>query len=234
MPRQARVIVPETAHHIVQRGHNRQAVFVEPADYRYYLATLQEWKQTLSVRVYAYCLMTNHVHLILAPGPDPTTMGRLMKRLAGRQTRYVNRLEGRTGSLWEGRYKSSPIETERYLLACCRYVELNPVRAGLLEWPEEYPWSSYRQKLGMENSWVDEDACYRGLAEDLSERRYRYRRFVMRTDTEAMDDQIRAGHRHGWLTGTSRFADEIEKKTGIRIENRTQGRPRTQEDGPEK
>ena len=229
MPRRARVILKETAHHIVQRGHNRQAVFVEEADFQYYLATLRAWKRALGVKVYAYYLMTNHVHLVLDPGADAMAIGKLMKRLAGRQTRYVNCLERRTGSLWEGRYKSSPIEAETYLLACCRYVDMNPVRAGMLERAEDYRWSSYRQKVGMEELWIDEDDSYRGLATNISDRRQRYRKFVMQTDTVEMDGMIRAAHRNGWLTGTGRFADEIEAKIGIRIENRTQGRPRKNE-----
>ncbi|MDF1589579.1 MAG: transposase, partial [Gammaproteobacteria bacterium] len=111
MPRQARIILQNTPHHIVQRGHNRETVFVEKEDYIYYLDTLKEWKQELRVNVYGYCLMSNHVHLILDPVDEPANLGKLMKRLAGRQTRYVNYQEKRTGSLWEGRYKSSPIET---------------------------------------------------------------------------------------------------------------------------
>jgi len=133
MPRRARIILSNTAHHIVQRGHNRQAVFIEDADYQYYLRTLREWKEELAIKVYGYCLMTNHVHLIIDPCEDRDNLGKLMKRLAGRQTRYVNYLERRSGSLWEGRYKSSPIETDTYLLACCRYVELNPVKAGMVK-----------------------------------------------------------------------------------------------------
>ncbi|MEQ8959474.1 MAG: transposase, partial [Coleofasciculus sp. C2-GNP5-27] len=119
-------------HHIVQRGHNRKAVFVEAGDYRYYLHNLREWKLTLGVKVYSYCLMTNHVHLIVEPGDDVTTVSRLMKQLAARQTRWVNKQEGRSGSLWEGRYKSSPIQRDCYLLQCCRYVERNPVKARMV------------------------------------------------------------------------------------------------------
>lgn len=229
MPRQARVILKDTAHHIVQRGHNRQAVFIEAADYQYYLATLREWKQVFGVSIYAYCLMTNHVHLVLNPGGSESSIGKLMKRLAGRQTRYVNCLERRTGSLWEGRYKSSPIETETYLLACCRYVEMNPVRAGMVDKPENYRWSSYRQKIGIEELWIDEDECYRGLAREISERYWCYRRFVTQVNSSETDERIRMAHRNGWLTGTDRFTDEIEKKIGVRIENRRQGRPRKYE-----
>jgi REP-associated tyrosine transposase len=109
VPRKARIILPNTPHHIVQRGHHRKAVFIEASDYQIYLDTMQEWKEALGVAVYAWCLMTNHVHIILNPGSDPTSIGLLMKRLAARQTRHVNKFENRTGSLWEGRYKASPI-----------------------------------------------------------------------------------------------------------------------------
>ncbi len=131
MPRMPRVIVPDHPHHILQRGHNREVVFVETGDYERYLAHLKEWKNRLQVKVFSYCLMTNHVHLILDPGKRLNSIALLMKRVAGRTTSYVNRLEHRSGTLWEGRYKSSPIQSEVYLLACCRYVELNPVRAGM-------------------------------------------------------------------------------------------------------
>ena len=113
MPRTARVVLTNTPHHIVQRGHNRQVVFVCDDDYQYYLENLREWKEKLACKLYSYCLMTNHVHLIVDPGNEADNLGRLMKRLAGKQTRYVNKLEKRTGSLWEGRYKSHPIENHK-------------------------------------------------------------------------------------------------------------------------
>ena len=124
MPRTSRLIVPGYPHHVIQRGHNRQTVFVSDEDYLYYLENLHECKQKHGCQIYAYCLMTNHIHLIIDPGQDVSSLGKLMKQLAGRQTRYVNKLEKRTGSLWEGRYRSSPISTDNYLLACSRYVEL--------------------------------------------------------------------------------------------------------------
>jgi len=103
-------------HPIVQPGHNRNAIFLEEADYQNFLATLREWKQVLGVKFYAWCLMTNHVHLILEPGEYKESMGLLMKRLAGRQTHYVNKQERRTGSLWDGRYKDSVIDADDYLM----------------------------------------------------------------------------------------------------------------------
>jgi REP element-mobilizing transposase RayT len=107
----ARIVLPHYPHHIVQRGHNRQVIFDGRQDYQRYLDTLREFKEKYGVAVYAFCLMTNHVHLLLSPG-EPTGIGKLMKRLAGRQTRHHNRLEGRSGTLWEGRYKSSLVERD--------------------------------------------------------------------------------------------------------------------------
>lgn len=148
MPRAARVVLADYPHHIVQRGHNRAPVFLSSEDHLYYLENLKEWKKNLGCKVYAYCLMTNHVHLIVDPCENIENLALLMKRVSGRQTRYVNRLGNRRGTLWEGRYKSSPISTDEYLLACCRYVELNPLRAQMVGSPEEYRWSSYRHKAG--------------------------------------------------------------------------------------
>ena len=222
MPRRARVIVPDTPHHIVQRGHNRCAVFVEDQDYRYYLNTLREFKEELGVKVYAWCLMTNHVHLILDPGSDVKSIGLLMKRLSGRQTRYVNKCERRTGSLWEGRYKASPIQTDAYLLQCCRYVELNPVRAAIVDLPEGYPWSSYRAKLELEVSVIlDADPCYHKLQHSSE----RYRAFVEQGVSDEERVFIRTRVARNCLTGDGEFVEEVERRTGLRIEYREPGRP---------
>jgi len=147
MPRKARILVPNCPHHVVQRGHNKNVVFVEDEDYRYYLRNLQEWKENLGIKIYAWCLMTNHIHVIVEPGDDARAVSEMMKRVNGRQAAYVNKLEGRSGALWEGRYKASPIQRDEYLLSCCRYVELNPVRAGMVVQPESYQWSSYSERM---------------------------------------------------------------------------------------
>ncbi|HQU15320.1 MAG: transposase [Chromatiales bacterium 21-64-14] len=224
MPRIGRVVVPNCAHHIVQRGHNLQVVFAGEEDFRYYLDTLKRWKTELGVKVYGYCLMTNHVHLVVEPPDEVAMLGRLMKRLAGRQTRYVNRLEGRRGTLWESRYKSSPIQTEAYLLSCCRYVDLNPVRARMVASPQDYRWSSYQVKAGLEqSSWLDEDPCYLSLGETRGQRCERYGAFVRATIPKGEWDLIRQAVQRGQLTGNGRFIDEIEKITGRRIEFRKPG-----------
>jgi putative transposase len=143
-----RVVLPDYPHHIVQRGHNRQVVFAGQEDFEYYLEILGECKEIYQVKIYAYCLMTNHVHLLVQPGNDVQSLGQFMKRVAARMTRYRNHLEGRSGTLWESRYKSSPVQNDQYLLACCRYIELNPVCARMVTEPQAYRWSSYRSRIG--------------------------------------------------------------------------------------
>lgn len=228
MPKLGRVVVPNFPHHVVQRGHNKQVVFAEEADYRYYSRTLEEFSEEYDVKVYGFCLMTNHVHLLLQPGEAISGLGQLMKRLSGRQTRFVNRQELRSGTLWEGRYKSSPIEADAYLLACCRYVELNPVRARMTQDPAAYKWSSYRKHAGKESQfrWVDTDPCYQAFGASDSERATRYTEFVRSAIPEGEWEVIREALQRGQLTGTKRFADEVEAIIGRRVENRKQGRPR--------
>ena len=227
MPRTARVVLPDYPHHIIQRGHNRQVVFVNDEDYLYYLENLKEWKENLGCKVYAYCLMTDHIHLIVDPGEEGRNLGLLMKRISARQTRYVNRLQRRKGTLWEGRYKSSPIKADEYLLACCRYVELNPVRAGIVDNPGEYRWSSYRYKVGVEEiEWLDLDTFYKGLGSTKKQCQERYRRWVSGAIPQGEWEMIQQAVQRGQLTGSSRFIEEVHKRVERWIEFRGQGRPR--------
>ena len=225
MPRMGRAVLPDYPHHIIQRGHNRQVVFAEAGDFERYLETLADFKDIYGVKVYAWCLMTNHVHLLVAP-ENMAGLGQLMKRLAGRQTRYHNRLEGRTGTLWESRYKSSPVDSDGYLLACARYIELNPVRARMVALPEEYPWSSCRYRLGHAHcEGLDFDPCYLALGTTDEERRLRYSEFLRTAIPEGEWSLIREAVQRGQLTGTDRFVAQVETILGKRIENRSRGRP---------
>ncbi len=215
MPRTARVIVPNMPHHIVQRGHDRKAVFVEDCDYQYYLDNLREWKQALGINVYSYCLMTNHIHLIVEPNDETSAVSELMKRLAGKQTRWVNRLERRSGSLWESRFKISPIDRDNYLLQCCRYVELNPVKAKMVKCPEDYAWSSYAARIGNASApWLDDDPAYLNLSPIKSRREARYRSFVSSND-DSSRTVIQGAIARNQLTGSPLFVDEIERRTGL-------------------
>ena len=225
MPRMARVVVPNYPHHVVQRGHNRQVVFATRDDYRRYLETLRECKKKHGIAVHAFCLMTNHIHLLLTP-PESPSLGKLMKRLAGRQTRHQNRLEGRSGTLWEGRYKSSVVDHDEYLLACSRYIELNPVRAGIVAVPEEYPWSSCRYRLGLDVcDWLDLDTAYLALGATEAERRRQYREVLRAAIPRGPSDLIREAAQRGQLTGGETFAREVALIIGRRMERRGQGRP---------
>ena len=150
-----------------------------------------------------------------------------MKRVNGRQTRYVNKLEKRTGSLWEGRYKSSPVSTSEYLLACSRYIELNPVRAGMVRDPADYLWSSYQSKVGKKRvKWLDSDPCYVQLAETRKNRERKYEHWVKGAIPHGELELIRQSLQRGQLTGSDKFIDQIEQKIKKRVEFRGQGRPR--------
>lgn len=227
MPRQARVILPNTPHHIMQRGHNRQVVFASEDDFEYYRENLILFKKEFGCKIYTYCLMTNHVHLIVDPGTNPESLSLLMKRVAARQTRYTNKLERRSGSLWEGRFKSSIISSKEYLLACSRYIELNPIRAGMEIQPEDYQWSSYGTKTtGKPDSVVDFDRIYKALGDDKSERQKAYREYVLKTIPEEELKLIRDAVQRNQVTGGDRFREQLQKKHNILLSNRGPGRPR--------
>lgn len=196
-----------------------------------YLEDLWELKETCGVHVYAYCLMTNHVHLLLAPQATAASLGSLMKGLAGRATRYRNRLERRTGTLWESRYKSSLVQSEAYLLACSRYIELNPVRARMVSAAQDYAWSGCKVRLGLGSAEsLDCDLCYLALGGRDAERRERYQRFLREAIPTDQWTLIREALQRGQLTGNSRFIDKIEHIAGRRIDSRQQGRPTRQID----
>jgi putative transposase len=189
------------------------------------LNNLIEWSMKLAVKVHSFCLMTNHVHLLLEPKEDPSSISELMKRLAARHCRYVNRLEARSGSIWEGRFKCSPVERDHYLVQCCRYIELNPVKAKIVDQPQDYGWSSYRQRVESTlPAWMGEDAVLKLLSADTQRALLLYRDFVA---NGCPDQEFIQGTTHrNQLLGSPRFVDEVERRTGYRIENRTRGRPR--------
>ena len=142
MPRRARVCLPGVPLHIVQRGHNRRPCFFAESDYRYYLHVLGDQARRQDCVIHAYALMTNHVHLLLTPGTADSA-ARLVKQVGQRYVQHVNRSYARGGTLWDGRFKSSLAKDDAYILTCYRYIELNPVRAGIVSHAGQYPWSSY-------------------------------------------------------------------------------------------
>lgn len=183
MARLPRILIAHQPHHVVQRGHRRLIVFDGPNDYRAYLRDLQAYRAALGVALHAWCLMPNHVHLLLTPGDDPRTVSALMQRVARRATRRWNARRDAGGSLWETRFRSRVIGSERYLLECCRYIEMNPVRAGLASCASEYPWSSYRARMGLAcGESLDLHPLYLEMGADQEARRKAYGEWCRREE----------------------------------------------------
>ena len=172
------MIVPGVAVHVVQRGNNRADCFADDADCRVYLANLRALAPRAGCDVHAYCMMTNHVHLLLTPQLARACSG-LMKDLGQRYTQYFNRRHGRSGTLWEGRFRSCMVESSRYVLACYRYIELNPSRARMVDHPSDYHWSSYAVNAGMRSDPLLTPHCeYLAIAGESTSRHTAYRSLV--------------------------------------------------------
>lgn len=232
MPRRARLVPPGVPLHLIQRGNNRQVCFLAEDDCRFYLDWLTHYARKLDVAIHAWVLMTNHVHLLVSPA-DPAKPGALMKALGQRYVQYFNRRYRRSGTLWEGRFRSCPTEAESYLLACQRYIELNPVRAGMVTHPAEYRWSSFRANaLGEPDPLLTPHPLYTALATDEGERRQAYRELFRHELDPGVIDEIRAATNGNFALGGSRFADEVAMALGARTQRGHAGRPR-QTSGPE-
>jgi len=226
MPRKPRHYLPGVPAHVIQRGNNRQACFFEEADYRTYLDYLGEAALRHGCRIHAYVLMTNHVHLLLTPN---TVLGisRLIQSIGRRYVRYVNELYARTGTLWEGRHKGHLIQSERHLLQCYQYVELNPVRAGMVTSPANYRWSSYRHHaLGEQDPIIEGHQSYDGLGKTAEHRQRVYRDlFVKHLGAEVLDD-IRRAAQYCVPLGNGRFKRQIEQALGRKVGHAKRGRPK--------
>jgi putative transposase len=231
MPRHPRVHLDGAPLHIVQRGHNRQPCFFAEADYDAYLHWLDEGLKREQCALHAYALMSNHVHLLLTP-KRAAAVPRLIIGLGRRYVQYINTTYRRTGTLWDSRYKSSLIQAATYLLACQRYVELNPVRAAMVEDPGHYRWTSYRANaLGQGNPRITPHALYRALGATDKARQSAYRAlFRTPLEREAIDD-IRLALNQNQPLGNERFYARIEQLTGQRREARPRGRPRVAVEG---
>jgi len=225
MARLGRYFIADQPLHVIQRGNNRQAIFFGPDDYRRYRDWLIEAADAYDCAVHAYVLMTNHVHLLVTPG-DKDSLPRMMQSLGRRYVRYVNRTHGRTGTLWEGRYRAAPIQSETHFLACCRYIELNPVRARLAAHPRDYPWSSYRaHALGARDALVSDHALYRTLGRSAAERQQEYRALFRAQLDPGFLDALRAATNGGWAFGDESFRRQIAKALKRRVAPLPKGRP---------
>src|SRR5574338_807382 len=216
MPRRPRIHLPGIPLHVVQRGHNRDAWFFSEDDYHTYRHWLGEALTATGCQLHAYVLMTNHVHLLLTP-PEPEAIPRLAISLGRRYVQYINRTYRRTGTLWDSRYKSSLVQADAYLLRCQRYIELNPVRAAMVDDPVHYRWSSYRANgLGEADPLRTPHPAYCALGREVADRLAAYwALFRAALDSEAIGD-IRLALNQGLPLGDSRFIDSIERAMGQR------------------
>lgn len=226
MPRRARITLPGVPLHLIQRGNNRQACFFADDDYRFYLDWLAEYAAKTGCRIHAYVLMTNHVHLLLSSGMADGA-GTLMKALGQRYVQYVNRTYRRSGTLWEGRFRSCLTQEEGYLVACQRYIELNPVRAGMVAHPADYPWSSYGANAeGKENRLLTPHPLYLALGADEFERKAAYRDLFRHELEPGLIDAIRSATNGNFALGDGRFGSQIALALGRRVVPGKSGRPR--------
>jgi putative transposase len=214
MPRVARSILVDYPLHVVQRGINRSACFFVDADYRAYLRYLTEFSDRFHCSVHAYCLMTNHVHLLLTPH-TPDSCGLLMKNLGQCYVQKVNHRLGRSGTLWEGRFHSSPVTSDGYVLACYRYIELNPVRAGMSAVPEDYRWSSYCSNAhGRHDQLLRPHAAYERLGSEGEPRSSAYRTMCNAGIPSMVLEEIRKAARVGCPIGSIRRGRGRPPKAG--------------------
>jgi putative transposase len=224
--RKPRFTIPGVPQHIVQRGNNREPCFFAPEDYRFYLDSLRESADKFRCAVHAYVLMTNHVHLLVTPGQEGA-IGRCLQSVGRRYVRYVNRVYRRSGTLWEGRYKASLIDTETYLLTCYRYIELNPVRAGMVVHPGDYHWSSHRHNAaGQEDEALTPHPEYRRLGPTPELRQHAYRELFRDHLTDSLLHAVRETLNQELVLGSERFKDKIEATLKRRVRPGIAGRPR--------
>ncbi|MDD2760077.1 MAG: transposase [Methylomonas sp.] len=210
----------------MQRGNNRQAIFFHEDDYNVYLEYLREALLKHGGSLYAFVLMTNHVHLMVSC-KTPGGISGLMQSVGRRYVRYINATYQRSGTLFEGRFKSSLVDSELYLLTCMRYIELNPVRAGMVADPGQYPWSSFRTHVGESVMiWLSEPEEYRRLAATSEARRLAYRDLFSQPLATRDIEAIRGHLNKDCALGSSQFQDEIEAMVGRRAKIAPLGRPR--------
>jgi putative transposase len=225
MARLPRLTVAGYPHHIIQRGNNRQDIFTSASDRRLFLNLLSDNAAQFKVAIHAYVLMGNHVHLLATP-ETADGIPRMMQALGRRYVRLYNDSHGRTGTLWEGRYKSTLIQTERYLLACMAYIDLNPVRAGLVAHPSEYAWSSHLHYAGDKSDpVVTPHPLIWGLGNTPFAREAAYREWVLRGLTTQQLQDLTQSVLKGWALGEQDFVASIQSQTARRVSRSVAGRP---------
>ena len=230
MARLPRLNLPGIPQHVIQRGNNRQVSFFNDKDYAVYLDKLKLYSKKYSVAVHSYVLMTNHVHLLMTPETEQG-VSQMMQALGRYYVRYINQTYGRTGTLWEGRYKSTVVDSDNYFLTISRYIELNPVRAGMVVHPAEYHWSSYQYNaLGKPIELITPHILYQGLAKTEKTRQKRYAALFDKMIPDYTLEEIRHSINRSWVLGGKHFKQQIEKQTGRRVSPLARGGDRKSEE----
>ena len=225
MARLPRLTVPGYAHHLIQRGNNRQAIFASEADRLFLLDLLTEHARQCEVAVHAYVLMDNHFHLLATPA-TAQGLAQMMQAVGRRYVRYFNDRQKRTGTLWEGRFKSSLIQSERYLLACMAYIDLNPVRAGMVAQPGDFRWSSYAHHTGQRyEPWLTPHPLYWELGNTPFAREIAYANLVQAGIASVQQTALTDATLRGWALGEPEFVADLQKRTVRRVSKTNAGRP---------
>lgn len=225
MARRPRVFLPGQPVHVIQRGHSRSQVFFGAEDAKTYLEWLHEASAKHGLAVHAYVLMPNHVHLLASPETEQS-LPKALRDVNWRYSRYANAAHGRSGSFWDGRYKAAIVDTEHYFFACSRYVELNPVRAGLAKSTEAFRWSSYKANTGKATSdLLTPHKLYLDLGSTPAARASAYRELFEAALSEATIDAIRKATNGGWALGSDAFETRIGRVAGQNMAPRGPGRP---------
>jgi putative transposase len=225
MARLPRLTIPGHPHHIIQRGNNRQPVFATDEDCRTLLGLLEEHARAAGVAVHAYVLMSNHFHLLATP-ETAEGIPQMMQAVGRRYVRFFNRRQARTGTLWEGRYRSTVIQAERYLLACTVYIDLNPVRAGMVDSPESYPWSSHGHYVsGRADRLVTPHPTWWELGNTPFAREAAYRDMVHAGLSSAEQQALTDSALRGWALGDGAYVADLQRRTERRVSKAKAGRP---------
>jgi len=230
MARLPRFVITGQPQHVIQRGNNRQNIFKKAEDYEFYLEKLSAAAKQHQCDIHAYVLMSNHVHLLITPHTD-NGIGKMMQMIGRYYVQYFNKCYKRTGTLWEGRYKATLINTEQYLLSCMRYIEENPVRAkNMASHPSDYPWSSYaRNAQGEENEIITPQSEYKKLAKTDAGRKSAYSKlFRNAIDTQVLSD-IRECTNKAWVLGDDKFKRKVTKQLNRAVESKGHGGDRRSE-----
>lgn len=225
MARQPRLTVAAYPHHVIQRGNDRQVIVRDDADRERLLGLLTEQARLFKVAVHAYVIMDNHFHLLATPETDDG-LPKFMQAVGRSYVRYFNLRHQRSGTLWEGRYRSNVIESERYLLACMVYIDLNPVRAGMVTRPDDFKWSSYRHSMGqLSNHLVTPHALFWALGNTPFAREVAYAELVHSGLARSHTDQLTQNALSGWALGSADFLSTLQQSTERRLLPGKAGRP---------